>query len=42
MSVQLFGGDSGATLWPVKGSGQFCRHAECPKATDAIIEVKDH
>jgi hypothetical protein len=42
MEVQLFGGETGATLWSVKGSGQFHRHGECPKVTDAILEVKHH
>jgi len=38
--VHPFGGESVTTIWPVEGSGQFCRHAECSKVTNAIIEAK--
>jgi hypothetical protein len=35
-------GDTGATIWPVEGTRQFRRHAECPKVTDTIIKAKHH
>ena len=31
-----------ATIRPMEGSRPFRRHAECPKATDTIIEAKHH